>query len=950
MGAEYLVHFAMHIRSADRTNLSEAAVTLHQWSPSPITIEFDAVASDNDALLHIDLDAITPAPEIGAKWHSEAFELSTDWEHYSITLQEQDGLEDLDALVSFFLRVGLVESTPGDDAEAWVDNIRITDELNHDSVYNCAVQGPAPNGTTPADLAIDEDGIVTLDGEAFLPQILWFTDYPRDSEGRLDWLALDGLFEEASGAGFNAIFLEFSPTVHAYNTKRELWRIMRLAGCHDLFVVPRVASYPSAGIDTIQWPVHRGHAVEWLTELNDHPALLAWIAGDELSITDYGHGDDPPMSGRIDNHRLLKWARYSENPVNGGSGFYRPVLGVTAEGPFGANGLQIWNGYESPWLVMSRLATAVDIIVPNIFVKRGDSASKLYQTISRATDIVRNSQLICEDDDVKCPGLLKDPGPNDCEDSSVPGYCWQNKAVWPMIQLGPNKQDTRNIRSNELEIMGVQALMHGASGFIYAKSKDALATAGLNGCRLDCSGWQANPLCDGVEEAKLGDHTPKCPQWRLLDETYRNCWGTLPGLDGCGDALPLIHQLWAELPLIFDRLSMLQEELIGGLPATGTTRQWWINSKTEAESKVAATYVSAAEANEPKADREHLLWGDYTLWIDDETVDTGDIVARGLIRFDLTGMAQSSPPIYKAELTLPINNRTCDGTELTEGFAEDDSEEGCHFYQSEQVVVARVPEGVSWNEVVPPTWNTFQALWQGATDLPDVEVPFQMVSSFFHPLRHNRSPVPQVDPQLIVLDVTDIVSEWLHPTDPRTNNGFIVTQYDGHWGYPVGVVSNSEDFGEDWNPRIFPNLRLYRKAGEPIVRPLPVALEANNERVEMRMLKQTCPFGYAHVLLSHDDVVEAGAYPCLEPRLRVVLPQSPGNQKPQLWSLDGVKIMNLSFDDADECDQSWGEGERGPCNADCVDDPDEPHVYRIDVPLVPMGYLAAIVAIPRLGL
>ncbi len=936
-----LQDYATYGGSADRVP-GAGALRLHQWAASPITIEFDAVASEDDAELYVDLGDITPAPVGGPFWHSEPFVLTTDWAHYSFVLQEQDGLDELDALESFFLRLGLVQGQAGEDVQAWVDNIRVTDDPP--DIFPCEVHvGLPPNGTTPADLAIDEDGIVTLDGEAFLPQILWFTDYPKDSEGRLDWPELDALLEEASGAGFNAIFLDFSPGVHAYNTKRELWRFMRLAGCHDLFVVARVPSYPSAGDATVNWPVHRGYAVEWLIEFNDHPALLAWVTGDELSMTDYGEDDDP-LGGRIDNHRVLKWARYSENPANGGSGFYRPVLGITGREPLeAADDPSHWFGeYTNPWFVMSRLATAVDIIVPNVFIKDGHSASSLDQTISRATDIVRKSQLLCEGDDKTCPGLLKDPSqPEDCEDSAVPGYCWSNKAVWPMIQLGPNKEVDRNIWANELEIMEVQGLLHGASGFILAKSHGALASAETSDYSLDCSDWDPeDPLdpCYGVIKSELSSD---CPQWRLLEQNYRECWDTMAS--ELTD--PLLAELWQELPLIFDRLDMLHEEMIGGLPAPGTTRQWRIDSASNL-TKVQATYVSAAVPTVDHSGSDHLLWGDYTLWGDDNVIDPQDIVSRALIRFDVADLAGGSAPIYKAELTLPISGRTCDGSDLTQPGGELD----CYQYQSEQVVVAAVPgDGVfnwwQW-DAEDVTWDNFERVWrENGEELPDVKVPFAKVSSFFHPLRHYRSPFIQPDPQLIVLDVTGIVADWLHPSNPEPNNGFIVTQYDGHWGYPVGVLSASDDKIEPaWNPRKYPNLRLYRKAGEPFVRPLPVALEADNDRVEMRMLKQTCPFGYAHVLVSHAD--DFGV--CQNPRLRVVLPQPPGSLKAQLWNLDGEFVQALDFNEVDVCDQDWGEGGDGPCSSGCSDD--DPDVYRIDVPMITNGYNAVIVAIPRLGL
>lgn len=592
-----LEEYATYWRDADLDSANDIQLPLNQWEPAPLVIGFWAKASEDDAALRVNLIDMVPALENGtvAHWLSPEITLGTLWAYYEI--DTGDHLTHDVALRKLSFRLGLVQGSATEDVEAWVDGIKVMDGLDPDYVdyTGCA------NSGSPVEVEIDEDGIVNFDGDPFLPHALWFNDYPLDADLRLDWIELDARMKTLKERGFNTIWPERYHLSNAYNSKRELWRIMRYADCNGLFAIPVIPGYDIHN----HWPVIEAQAKEWMSAFNGHPSLVGWITGDELSITDYG---PPDGVGRIDNQRVLKWARNAEMLENGGAGFYRPIIAITYGPPLEVGHSNPWHGWTSPWLLFRRLAPAVDIISPNHFIKRANECSGAEMQIARATDICRKSQILCEGDDAKCPGLLLEPNPGDCEDQEVEGYCWSPKAVWPLIQLGPNKQDTRPVWAGELEMQGMQALLHGASGIIYGRSAGGLA-AGPGGagseCHRNCENWQSKPECDGV----LPGQYTICPGWQLLVEEYRDCWEVLES--GVGGTPTFMHELWDMLPTVFDRMDGLFEDIVLGLPAEGTTREWLVPEGDLDD--IVTTYVHKQRDGHSHENREHMLFGDNIL-------------------------------------------------------------------------------------------------------------------------------------------------------------------------------------------------------------------------------------------------------------------------------------------------------------------------------------------------
>ncbi|MAE72425.1 MAG: hypothetical protein CME06_18385 [Gemmatimonadetes bacterium] len=621
-----------------------------------------------------------------------------------------------------------------------------------------------------------------------------------------------------------------------------------------------------------------------------------WIAGDEMTCTVFG-GIEEEDQGWMELHKIRHWIRAEEQTFNPPAPF-RPLLAFTSGDP-GPGMPAGWDDRSTeetiecdiaddecgPHERFKKIARAVDVIVPNHFPLQncGSNAEEHVNTLTRiAIDAIRACDLdpnICHGGG--CGGFTVAPHPVNGCDWNGTEYCWQPTAVWPAVQIYPNKVNTSPPSPGQVNSMVASSIAAGATGVVLYRSTGSYGELpnedDYDTVRLDCP-QTPPPLCpQGPIELPLG-LTTFCPIWNLLSETAR-CW--LDNSDGGCLGRRSAQEFYDGL----NELNQGWDFVIKGYatmhPGPDAVWEVVIDNKTEVdEHDVVDTFIESNEDGFPNNETLLSIGNNYEMpWPD------GPVVTRTLLRFDdlsdLEGIGY-----HRVDLQLTLVGQTA-WRRLTDPdygvvvVSADDEDPDRTDFAPMRLIVSPVPDevggvGVPWTEGIE--WGSVKAGLEAAYDgeddkyferyMPESYTFLRDAIAAHEVLRTSGSgSFMDMNTQLLRIDVTGIVDQWL--ADPSGNHGLYLTGYrridpqngETFVGDPIALAlydsdcigPNSRCIGRGFTLATVPNLIAYVESGKPHSDPITVVEESNDQLVTIDLVTGRDAQGYAVVLLVTGD-------------------------------------------------------------------------------------------------
>ncbi len=274
-GRDFNDYFLVYRRSASsctHPDLQAIAIDPHQWAPADFELRFHAKGNAGDLLsIRVSASGEVKHGSLASGWeqtYNFTVQLGNDWQEHVIEMPN-----DQIAVKSVDLRFGLGESAVG---EAWLDDVNLND----------AHKWITASGES-TEIDIHPEGELLVDGTPFAVRAI---------QDRYNWASptspggstsLEILRDRCQALGFGPGGMEFGTLLkppsgfNIYTTKREARLVLDAAHTAGMKVILWLPLYPEQGNDRLPWV--RGLVEEWVTAFNDHPALLGWTYGDEVS-------------------------------------------------------------------------------------------------------------------------------------------------------------------------------------------------------------------------------------------------------------------------------------------------------------------------------------------------------------------------------------------------------------------------------------------------------------------------------------------------------------------------------------------------------------------------------------------------------------------------------------------------------------------------------------------
>lgn len=185
------------------------------------------------------------------------------------------------------------------------------------------------------------------------------------------WYELRAQFAKVDSAGFTGMIISGSPFSPSdldplgFPTKRGLLRVLDEAHQFGLTVVAPLPPWPTSHgkdnqggkwwpDDIAHWILNQRLVQDWVRFFSDHPALAGWIVGQEMSST--------TVATHIEGFPIRHWIRAAEEGTTYEA--FRPLMAYTSNWAFKSDS---WGGTSDPRARLKKIATAVDVILPNNF-------------------------------------------------------------------------------------------------------------------------------------------------------------------------------------------------------------------------------------------------------------------------------------------------------------------------------------------------------------------------------------------------------------------------------------------------------------------------------------------------------------------------------------------------------------------------------------------------------
>jgi len=243
------------------------------------------------------------------------------------------------------LQFGLHTGDNDPSAEAWLDNVKLGDDLEW-----IAADGEG------AEVRIHPEGQFIVGDAPFFVQAVqdrhgWFVDTDP----------LDTLRDRCQTLGSGPGGMEFNTLLKppswfaVYATKREARLVLDAAHTAGMKVILWLPLYPSVAEDHnyTALPLVAGLVEEWVAYFDDHPALLGWCYGDEKPLGQIGTAKDHFV---LENYEAIPTVQAR----------FRPIFLYTTDGPFD-DGNPVDCGGTKPKFCLMKMFEIAHILMPNYF-------------------------------------------------------------------------------------------------------------------------------------------------------------------------------------------------------------------------------------------------------------------------------------------------------------------------------------------------------------------------------------------------------------------------------------------------------------------------------------------------------------------------------------------------------------------------------------------------------
>ncbi|MAE72248.1 MAG: hypothetical protein CME06_17490 [Gemmatimonadetes bacterium] len=750
----------------------EHLIEPNQWQPSDIKVSFRAKGGSAAAVLTISVAVSSeyrqPGDESG-DWiiHLEEVGLSASWDDYTITVPNNTM-----TIKTIEPRFGLDPDVNQISEEAWLDNVKLTDQLMWIATDG---EGEAVTIHPEGQLLVgnDEENLEPFFVAGIQDRFFW----AEESD------ALTVLRDRCQALGFGPGGAEFNtllrpPSQYSfYRTKREAHLVLDAAQTAGMKVILWLPLYPSGDHET-SLPMVPGLVKEWIDEFDNHPALLGWTYGDEKTYTQIENA----------NHTLIAVLDNYERSIEELEAKFRPVFLFTSDGVFGEDNPQEpgeWAEYCVPGGCLEMLYGAAHVVMPNWY--------PITAFGSRPNDVVSMLSQWCWSKGMHhyVNGLLYPPSPED-------DHVKIERAVLPVVQLRPSNRSTRPPWGWEPWIMGAQAA--GGHGLGYMAVSVGIA---------------------GLEHGANVPDDPLPPLgWDLLDPQNRAGWDAAfhGQASQIFDTFPWINRMGKAI----GEKRFEGDPSFASLPPKVVTRAW--DKPSSGQWEVEDSWIAPGNGSDNSGDAQ-LLTG--------FPCHNPEAGCSGFGRLEFKEMHGEfdAARTEEANLLLTVEQRVWSLYDYP--FCKIDNPDHCCDsppcgYNTPFTHVSRIPNAdtLTWahsgnwedffnsDDAPPLEPNVFHHFWnKGAPDEerhPDFGLQFLASGRRDYGAVSGMPGLPIPSHRIVDFDLTNVVRYWSSGSDGTRNNGLFVQPYAPTRRLePHLVYESSEAEVDDAPSRLHPSILVY---------------------------------------------------------------------------------------------------------------------------------------------